>query len=351
MESFSHRKRTNRGKVGAVPGTIVIDDDALPTRYHSIKYHAKELQELDGFAVPEEDWVVWQDAVGLGDSEALRSIQDKFTLHPLVMEDVVNVSQRPKIETHVDGVFCVLRRYDFDGEHLDQEQLSFFLGDHFVFTFQERDGDCFEAVRRRLRESQGRIRNVGEDYLFYALIDAVVDSYFPVVETIRDTLYDTEQEILRDFESVDRKLLYQTRGQIMELRRAVWPIRDIAIGMAREDDWFTNATRPFIRDIQDHSVELVDELDSMRELVTTLLELQASQLSNRMNQVMHVLTVMSSIFIPLGFLAGLYGMNFNTDHPTNLPELNFEYGYVTLLLFMFLIVVVSLAVFKKKRWI
>lgn len=344
------KPKTNRGKIGEVPGSIVVDAAASPTSIHSFSYNSDTLTEHDGLPPADADGVIWIDAVGLGDVDALNEIQERFSIHPLAMEDVVNVTQRSRSEWYESGVYAVLRRYERE-DALASEQLSFYLVGDVVVSFQERTGDCFEPVRDRLRGSKGRIRHFGADYLLFALIDSVVDSYFPLLEQYDDRFNEIEAALLVDERDIPRGSLYALRTEIRELRRGIWPTREMILQLTRIDGIITPKAAPFFRDALEHSTSTVYELDNLNDGLSALIDFQNTQVGNRMNEIMKVLTIVSSVFIPLGFLAGLYGMNFNTEHPANLPELGFAYGYPTLLFVMISIVIGMLFFFRRKHWI
>ena len=344
------RKKTNRGKIGEVPGSLVIDDDAIATTFETFVYDEESIEEYDELIAPASGRVTWLNVIGLGDADALMSVSEHFDIHPLVMEDVANVVQRPRAEWYNNGIYCVIKRFDIPPP-LMSEQISFFLGEGFVVTFQERPGDCFDPVRERLRHSRGRIRSWDADYLFYALLDAVVDSYFPLLEAYEDRFEELENLALEDDRLVERSEIYSLRNELRELRRALWPVRELMTQLVRIEGFTSPKVQPFLRDAHDHAVSINDELDSMREATLSLIDFLSTEVGNRMNEIMKVLTIVSSVFIPLSFLAGLYGMNFNTEHPANLPELSFSYGYPTLLVVMLVIVIGMVLFFRKKEWL
>ncbi|MAQ17143.1 MAG: magnesium and cobalt transport protein CorA [Sandaracinus sp.] len=349
-----------RKPVGEVPGTIAADPTAVETRMRVIAYGPQKLEEKECSSLKDVEAmqarrpnVLWLDVTGLGNGELIKEIGEHFELHRLALEDVVSTHQRPKAEPYPETDFIVLRmaREEADAE-IDIEQVSFFLGEGFVITFQEREGDVFDPVRRRIRDSLGRIRSRGSDYLLYALVDAVVDNVFPIVEGISERLEDEEEIILREPDDKVSERLYEVRRKLIHLRRAVWPLREVLSHLQRsESGRMTDDTKVYLRDVEDHAVQLVDLLESEREVVGTLMDVYLSQVSHRMNEVMKVLTIMSTIFIPLGFLAGLYGMNFDTSSPYNLPELEWAYGYPALIGFMLTVAIGMLFYFRRKGWL
>ena len=299
--------------------------------------------------------VLWLDVTGLGDAALVQSIGEHFGIHRLALEDVLHPNQRPKVERHEEVDFVVVRMARIASDDaLDVEQVSMFLGKDFVITFQERHGDVFEPVRNRIRESRGRIRGQKSDYLLYALVDAVVDNVFPIVEKISERLEDEEDKVLRgEDEETAAERIYDIRRELILLRRAIWPLREAVNELYREDSpRITEDVKPYLRDVSDHTMQLVDLLESEREVVGTLMDVHLTQVSNRMNEVMKVLTIIATIFIPLGFLAGLYGMNFDPGvSPYNMPELSWFYGYPFALSIMALIAIAMLFFFRRKGWL
>ena len=296
--------------------------------------------------------MTWVNVDGLGDLETLTRIQEIFGLHRLALEDVVNVHQRPKAELYEDHLF-VVARMPRPGAGLETEQFSLFLGKGYVLTFQEAPGDCLEAVRERIRNERPRIRAGGPDYLAYAIIDAVIDSYFPLLEGIGDQLEALEEEVLARPHSSQVPILHGIKRDLMNLRRIVWPLREVLAGFVREESpLITEATKIYLRDCYDHTIQIMDLLESYRDVATGLMDLYLSSISNRMNEVMKVLTIIATIFIPLGFIAGLYGMNFNPEISRwNMPELNWALGYPFALGVMGTIALVMLVFFGKKGWL
>ncbi len=341
---------------GTSPGTLHVDPAAPPPALQLVAYGTDELVEekepaLDRVsALRAAHAVTWLNVDGLGDAKTLESIGTLFHLHPLALEDVLNVEHRPKIESYEDSYFIVVRM-PLSAGRLDTEQVSVFLGRDFVVTFQEHEGDCLDPVRQRLRAGRARIRGGGADYLAYAIIDAVVDAYFPVVESYNDRLEELEREILADPRQESVARLREVKRDLMTLRRAVWPLREALSTLTREEsELVSNNTQIFLRDCYDHVVQLNDLIESQRELSSGLMDLYMSSISNRMNEVMKVLTMIATIFIPLSFIAGLYGMNFDTASPWNLPELGWRYGYPFALTLMIVLAGLLVVFFKRKGW-
>ena len=341
---------------GTSPGTLTVDPGALAPSLEVIAYGPEELTveaqpTQDRLrALLESQPVTWLNVDGLGSSETIESIGRLFGLHPLALEDVLNVEHRPKVESYGDFYF-IIARMSRGVERSDTEQVSVFLGRKFVVTFQERSGDCLDPIRDRLRSGRVRIRNSGADYLAYAIIDTIVDAFFPVVESFSDRLEDLEREILADPRQEAMVRLRHIKRELLTLRRAIWPLREALSSLTREEsDLVTGATQIFLRDCYDHVVQLNDLIESQREFSTGLMDLYMSSISNRMNEVMKVLTMIATLFIPLSFVAGLYGMNFDTASPWNLPELGWRYGYPFALGLMAGISVLFVIFFKRKGW-
>jgi magnesium transporter len=319
-----HRRRKRRElqlpprvQPGAAPGTLNVDSSSPRPAIRVVAYSPDHCVEEDvpdpGALQPYFDrWpVVWVNVDGLGDAEVLQSLARQFQLHRLAIEDVVNLPQRAKAEPYDEHLFVILRM-PTGGEAAATEQVSMFLGERFVLTFQERGGDCFDPVRKRIREGKGRIRRLGTDYLAYALIDAVVDGYFPVLDEIADQLDRLEAEVLGATEKATIDRIQRLKGEIRALRQAARPHRDLLTTLLHEDTPFVSeATRVYIRDALDHAVQVAELIDSYRDSGADLMGAYLSSVSNRMNEVMKVLTIIAAIFIPLSFIAGLYGMNFN----------------------------------------
>lgn len=331
-------------------------DDAAPTRLHMIAYGAEDFEERDLETVAEARAAmgryanVWLDVVGLGTESLIRELGDSFGLHGLVLEDLLNTNQRAKLEPYPEGLFCVVRMPEVGQP--GTEQVSVLLAGGIVITVQERPGDVFEAVRDRIRIPRGQIRHRGCDYLLYAIIDAVIDSYFPVLEHIGERVEALEEEVMEDPTEETVTRLHAVRRELVALRRAAWPHRDMLNSLIRDaEDVIQASTGIYLRDAYDHSVQIIDLIDSLRDLASDLLSTYMSVVSNRMNEVMKVLTIIATIFIPLSFVAGLYGMNFDTSHPANMPELGWRYGYPAVLGFMFLVAVVLLAQFRRRGWL
>ncbi len=294
---------------------------------------------------------VWIDVTGLGSQERLSEISQLLKLHPLAMEDVVNVHQRAKVDEFDDTIFVVARMVDGD-DNLQTEQLAFFLTKQVLLSFQERPGDCWDPLRNRIRTHRGKICDSGVDYLLYALLDAVIDSYFPVMERLAEQVDLIEAEIIEGLDRTQMQKIHQLRGQLLSLRRAIRPHREMINELVRDSlPHVSPETRIHLRDCYDHVVQVVDAVDTYRELTSDMRDFYLSSVSNNMNEVMKVLTIISTIFIPLSFIAGVYGMNFETSSPWNMPELKWYLGYPFALLLMGAVAFGLMMFFRDRRWL
>jgi len=344
---------------GAMPGTLVPHPAAQTPRFQVLAYGPDSCREWE-ISAPRDlpdpkqlDEVTWINIEGLGDASVLQAVGERYHLHPLALEDVINVHQRPKLESYGDLLFVVARMPQSVMGH-SGEQICFFLGQNLLLTFQEGlPGDTFEPVRERLRQNLGKLRHFGADYLLYALLDALVDHYFPLLEKFASRLEDLEDEILAHPHTQLTAEIYSIRRQFLLLRRAIRPLRDVINSLMRgNQELIGENAKVYFRDCYDHTIQLMDMLDTYREVATSLMEMAMASSSQRLNEVMRFLTVMSSIFIPLTFIVGVYGMNFKTDiSPWNMPELNWYYGYPFALFLMVATVAGLLLFFKYKGWL
>jgi magnesium transporter len=347
---------------GTPPATLAHPDGetSRPSEISLIQYDAESIFEgrFNTFDELMERYdpakVNWINIDGLGSTEVLRKLSERFSIHPLAMEDVLNTTQRPKVERYADHYFIISEMiYQEKERRIAVEQLSLFLGESYVLTLQEESGhDVFEAVRARLRSGRGYARKMKADYLAYALLDATVDQFFPILETVGDGIEDIEEELLNKPSKETLKKLYEDKRLLMQLRRAAWPQREIFSTLMRDDSGLVGEeTRVFLRDCYDHTTQIIDILENFRDLAAGLMDVYLSSLGFRTNEIMRVLTVISSIFIPLTFIAGVYGMNFNTDKPLNMPELNWPFGYLFCLGMMATIACGMIMYFKRKHWL
>lgn len=347
-----------RSAPGAPPGTVIVDPNAAAPKLSVVAYNDHDLVEFeptDLSKLPEtlKKWAVtWLNIDGLGDPAILDQLRDMFGLHPLTMEDAVNLHQRPKVEDYDDSIFLVTQMLS-SGHKVDPEQLSLFLGRNFVVTLQEHSGDCLDPVRARLRQGRGRIRSSGADYLAYALLDAVIDGYFPILEAYGERVEELEDTALAAPTEDLAPRIHAVRRDLLAVRRAIWPQREMINELVRDEHpLITETTRVFLRDCYDHTIQLVDMTETYREVASGLFDLHLSSVSNRMNEIMKVLTIIATIFIPLGFIAGVYGMNFDPARsPLNMPELGWYWGYPFALAVMGAVAVGLLVLFWRFGWI
>jgi magnesium transporter len=351
--------RVKRSPVGAAPGTLIADPQARQSALsltliwpegHRVVEGAslQDLREMRG-TTP----LLWLDCVGLADVELIAEIGAIFSLHPLALEDTINTGQRPKVDFFDQHVFTVLSMIDDPAAHR-YEQIAVFFGDDFVITFQERDGDPFGPVRKRIEApTSHRIRHRKADYLAYALIDAVADSYFPILDTTSAAIETIEDEMMEDARKEQARELQQLKRRMINLKRVLWPMRDAVAGLVRADVPLIHAeTKVFLNDTLDHCVRLIDMVETDRDMLTGLIDMHLSLGQARTNDVISFLTIVSVVFIPLTFLAGIWGMNFDpAASPWNMPELDMPYGYPIALGSMLVIAICLVALFRWRKWL
>ena len=337
---------------GGPPGILTSSEEAVePEAIDVIHYSAGDFEEAQVACAQElepyrrKPGITWVNVSGLADIDLIAGIGEAFGLHHLALEDVTHLRQRPKCEQYGEHLFLVVRMLVM-GETPRSEQVSIFFGEGFVVTFQEQPGDCLEPIRDRIRNARGQIRRMGADYLMYAIMDAIIDNYFPFVDELGEEIESLETAVLMNpgVETVSR--IHALRRTLLDARRACWPLREVVNGLIRSDySLLEETTRPYLRDIYDHVLQVTDFIDIQRELVAGLMDIHLTTVSNRMNDVMKTLTVIATIFIPLTFLAGIYGMNFE-----KMPELKWEYGYAAVWAVMAVMTVTMLAYFYRKGW-
>jgi magnesium transporter len=344
-------------KAGMPPGSLVHIGDT-PTAAVSIEligYDSATIEEQrfanvdDCLLHLERPGITWVNVEGVHDVEIIRHLGERFKMHPLVLEDIVNTVQRPKIEDYNDYLFVVLRMLrPTGGGEFTSEQLSIILGPRHLFTFQEGiQGDVFDTVRERLRNGKGKARGMGADYLAYALIDAIVDSYFSVLEDLGERIVNLEEDLTLSPDPGTLHEINNIKKEIIFLRKAVWPLREAVSFLERGDsDLLSDSTRLYFRDVYDHTVQVIDTVETYRDLLSGMLDLYLSSISNRINEVMKFLTVIGTIFMPLTFLVGVYGMNFK-----HMPELEWRSGYFMLWGFMIVLSIAMIIYFRRKRWL
>jgi len=343
-------------KTGLPPGTPVYigEEEPLPADINEISYDEEGFKErsVENISDIIEDLrspdVTWVNVNGLRVSDIIE-IGNAMGFHPLIQEDIVNTLQRPKVEEYEDYVFFVLKMliYDEDTEDIDVEQVSFILGDRYLVSFQERHGDCFDVIRQRIRENKGIIRRMGADYLAYSLIDMVVDGYFTVLEKVGDHIEEIEDELVVNPRIETLHDIYDMKRKMISIRKSVWPLREVISRLDRlGSKQFRENTSPYIRDVYDHTIQVIDAIETYRDLLSGMLDIYLSSISNKMNQIMQVLTIIGTIFIPLTFLAGIYGMNFQY-----MPELGWRNAYPALWGLMIIITIIMIIFFRRRKWL
>lgn len=341
---------------GELPGDLRIDESSEPPSLFLIDYNQKKIIRKQILA-PEEcadyldtESVSWLDVQGLGCLDILQRLGRVFDLHPLVLEDVVNLAERPKIEDHDDQLVIIARMVIPKGKTcgFHSEQVSLVLGENYLLTVQEEaEYDCFEPVRMRIEKSKGIIRKQGADYLAYALLDAIVDGFFPVLEKYGEGIEELEEEVIFQPTRQTLQKIYKMRRELLQLRRAIWPLRDAINSLIRDgNQLISEEIKIYLRDCYDHTVQVMDMVETYRELASGLMDVYLSAVGNKMNEIMKVLTVVSSIFIPLTFIAGIYGMNFE-----HMPELKLRWGYYACLGLMAAIAASLLIFFWRRGWL
>lgn len=341
--------------VGSSPGTLVYigNERTSPVRISCLHYNSVAASEPRVVPVrevrpPSDGGLSWYTVDGVHDVEVLQVLGENCQLHPLVLEDIANTRQRPKIEEFDQYIFIAMKMVTLEPsqKRLRAEHVSIILGKSYVISFLEDAGDVFAPVRQRIQSGKGRIRKMGADYLAYALMDAVVDNYFSVLEEIGDEIEGLEEEVVTSPSSETLKRIHRLKRELIFLRRAVWPMRETVNTLLRDESELVSAeTRIFLRDLYDHTIHVIDTVETLRDIVAGMLEVYLSSVSNKLNQVMKVLTVMSSIFIPLTFVVGVYGMNFHY-----MPELQWHYGYPSVMIGMLALAVSLLVLFRRKGW-
>ena len=350
-------------KTGLPPGSIVHIGKKKTNKveislfdYSQKKFQEKKLKKIeDAFPFKKKSTVTWINIDGIHDTKVLERIGECFGIHPLVLEDIVNTSQRPKMEDFGDYMFLVLKMLYFNKKRnkIESEQVSIILGKNFVISFQEKEGDTFDPVRERIRNGKGRMRKSGADYLAYSLLDSVVDNYFVIMEKVGEKMEKLEDDVISNPRPETLKKVHKLKRDMISLRKSVWPLRELISSMQRLDSKLVDKkTGIYLRDLYDHTIQVIDTVETFRDMLSGMHDTYLSSISNKMNDVMKVLTIFATIFIPLTFVAGVYGMNFNPKvSPMNMPELNWEWGYLSVWIVMILIGVSMLVYFRRKGWL
>jgi magnesium transporter len=345
-------------KSGLPPGSLIHIGEQRPgkPRITVMDYDEKEIRERElerieeCFVFRDSPATTWIDVQGVHDAEILRHLGECYGFHPLVLEDVLNTDQRPKIEDYGDYLYIVLKMLSSGGPDggIASEQISLILGPNFLFSFQEGiRGDVFASVKERIRKNGTKLRKLGADYLTYSLMDAVVDNYFDVLEKAGESVEVLEERLVSDASNEALRDIHYLKREMIFLRKALWPLREVVNSMIRGDmRLITDTTRIYLRDVYDHTIHVIDTIETLRDMVSGMLDIYLSSISNRMNAVMKVLTIIATLFMPLTFIAGVYGMNF-----TNIPELHWRYGYLLFWVINILIAAAMLIFFRRKKWL
>ncbi|KPK77798.1 MAG: magnesium transporter [Phycisphaerae bacterium SM23_30] len=344
-------------KVGTAPGTLlhIGERRAESVRITIIDYDEQTYQEKELTKIEEcltfktTPTTTWINIDGLHQVEIIEKIGQLFDLHPLILEDILNTNQRPKMEEYDNCIFAVLKMltYDEQNRRIRTEQISLLLGPNYVISFQESIGDVFGSVRERIKTGRIRIRKSGSDYLFYALTDSIVDHYFVVLEKLADKIESLQEQVASDPSEVLLHNIHELKREMIYLRKSVWPVREMMNALIHmESSLIKQTTEIYLRDVYDHAVQVIDTTETYREMVAGMLDVYLSSISNKMNAVMKVLTIIATIFIPLTFIVGIYGMNFEF-----MPELKWLWSYPLVWLIMAVVAMIMLVYFKKKKWI
>ncbi|MGE5681318.1 MAG: magnesium/cobalt transporter CorA [Bacillota bacterium] len=351
-----------RKKLGQDPGSLIYigdikakDVNITLARYSKEEYDEKHAVNLEEVSKRKStDQVLWLNVDGVNNPDIISKTGAAFNIHPLILEDILNTRHRPKMEDLGDYLFVVLKllNYNEKENQVKAEQVSLVIGKNYVVSFQEDKIDDFGIIRESLRTNKGKVRELGTDYLAYRILDIVIDNYFDVFEKTGEKIEALEEELLENPTRATLQKLYELKSEMILIRRAVWPLRETISALEKADTGIIKAaTKPYLRDLYDHIIQLIDTNENYREMLSGMMDIYLSSISNRLNEVMKVLTIISTFFIPLNFIAGLYGMNFNTSKsPFNMPELNFYFGYPMVLLLMIIVTLGLLTYFKRKKW-
>lgn len=344
-------------KSGTIPGSLIHIGEQKAEKqkisiidYDKDNFEEKEIENIeDCFPFKEKQSVTWINIDGLHNVESIGKLGSNFGIHPLILEDILNTGQRPKTEDFEDHLFMVLKMLKLNEKNseIDVEQVSIILGNNFVISFQECEGDVFTNIRERIRKNKGRIRKMEADYLAYSLIDAVVDNYYFILENFGEKIEILEDNLINSPEPDTLEQIYKLKRTLIGLRKSVWPLRELILTLTREESKLITAkTGIYFRDVYDHTIQVIDTIESYRDMVAGMLDIYLSSVSNKMNEVMKVLTIFAAIFIPLTFIAGIYGMNFQF-----LPELAWKWAYPCWWILVIAIGGGMLVYFKKKKWL
>lgn len=349
-------------KTGLPPGTAIYVGEKKTDKvrvsvvdYDRENYETffpEDIKECEQFK--QKPTVTWVNIDGLHEAQKIETFGECFGLHPLTIEDILHTTQRPKMDVFDEYVFLVIKmpRLNTETNQIEMEQISFVISGNYLLTFQELEGDTFDAVRNRIKNNKGRIRRMGVDYLAYALMDSVVDHYFAILEQVGEQIELLEEELVVNPSPETLQKIHFLKREMILLRKSVWPLREVISGLQRDEvPQITEAINFFLKDLYDHTIQVIDTVETFRDIISGMVDIYLSSVSNRMNEVMKVLTIFAAIFIPLTFIAGIYGMNFNPEKsPFNMPELNWAYGYPFALGLMLTLGIGMLIYFKIKKW-
>jgi len=344
-------------KIGLPPGTPVYVGERKDEKvkisiidYDETQYQEKEAKTIEEcFPFKDSPTVTWINIDGIHEVSIIEKIGKHFDLHPLIMEDIVNTEQRPKMEDFGHYLYVVLRMLYFDDEahEVKGEQVSLILGQNVVISFQEKEGDIFNPIRERVRNNKGRIRKMGADYLAYSLLDTIVDNYFTILEKLGDRIEEMEERLVTDPRPETLQEIHKLKREMIFLRKSVWPLREVINGLERGESSLVHKTsRIYLRDVYDHTIQVIDTVETFRDMLSGMHDTYLSSISNRMNEIMKVLTIIATIFIPLTFIAGVYGMNFKF-----MPELEWRWAYFGVWLVIVIVAACMVIFFRKKKWL
>lgn len=319
--------------------------------YDSSKFQEKEVKEIEEcFPFKKTTSVSWINVEGINQTEAIKELDDYFELHPLVLEDIKNLDQRPKMEDFGEYIYLALKvsKYNDKTEEINSWQISIILGKNFVITFQTgKESDIFEPVREKIRKNKGKIRKMGADYLVYRIIDTIIDEYFDVLEQLGYKIEVLEEELVTNPDRKTLQILHDLKKETIKIRKSVWPLREIINNLERgESSLIKKTTRIYLRDVYYHAIQVIDNIETSRDMLSEMVDIYLSSMSNKLNEIMKVLTIIATIFMPLTFLTGMYGMNFKF-----FPEINWHYGYLFFWIIAVILTTSMLIYFKRKKWI
>ncbi len=350
-------------KQGMSPGSLIFMGEQKVEKikievfqYNQAEVEQKQIDNIDELnALINNQKILWINVCGLHEVEKLEKIGELFNINSLVLEDILNIGHSPKIEDHQDYLFMISKMLDYDSntQSISVEQISFILGKNYLITFQEKEGDSFDHIRERLRTGKARMRKLGADYLMYRFLDSIVDTYAVILLQLDELIEEIEDELLDDPDQETIEKVYRFRKQVNKIRRAVVPLKEITYTVEKVNTPLINKSNLiFVKDLGDHVKSANETLENYKEQITNMIEIYRSTSGQKLNEIVKVLTIISTIFIPLTFIVGIYGMNFNTNaSPFNMPELNWYFGYPLVLGFMVIVGIVLLIIFRKKNWI